>query len=566
MRIAVLMASILLAAGCYEQLKPGRCEKDSDCAAGLFCSQEMTAGVFHRCIAIDAGPGGDGGDASSSGCTQDRDCPVSTPVCGTGGTCVGCTTGATNVCATLHPTRPICAPAGACVECAANPDCPTATKPACDPVANVCVVCTSDDQCAGRAGPVTRPLSVSNDQLRHGIVIVLGGAIVVCLHTIRLPILRGPNLGLVGGGDAIEAVRRQITNVAGLEVPVLILGETGSGKELVARAINAGSPRVSAPFVAVNMAAVPSTTAADELFGHEKGAFTGAAQARPGYFAEADGGTLFLDEIAATPPDVQMMLLRVLETGEMRPLGSRRGRKVDVRVLAATDEDLEVAVRAGRFAEPLLQRLSGYQIRLPPLRERRDDIGLLLVHFLRKELGTVGEPERLDPRDPSERPWLSAEVVARIASSRLSGNVRELRNFARQVVISSRGQRFAEIDATVQGMLVALDAETGSSGERRLPSRPTKVSDEDIQAALRQHNYNFSAAAQALGIHRSTLYDRVRENPDVRSASDLSDPEVLDAHERHEGDVVAMAAQLRVSPKPLKARLTKLLSRRGRKT
>jgi two-component system, NtrC family, nitrogen regulation response regulator GlnG len=416
---------------------------------------------------------------------------------------------------------------------------------------------------AGRL--LTRPLQISADQLRSGIVVVLGSAVVVCLHAIRVPILRGPSLGLVGGGDAIELVRRQITNVAGLDVAVLILGETGTGKELAARAINAGSARASAPFVAVNMAAVPSTTAADELFGHEKGAFTGAGEARPGYFGEADGGTLFLDEIAATPPDVQKMLLRVLETGEVRPLGGRRGRKVDVRVLAATDEDLGMAVRTGHFAEPLLHRLSGYQIRLPPLRERREDVGSLLVHFLRRELAAVEELDRLDPRDPSERPWLGADVVARIASSPLPGNVRALRNLARQLVISSRGQRFAEIDATVQAMLRALDTATGSGGGLQRPRRPTKVSDEDIREALRKHNYNFSAAAEALGINRSTLYDRVRENSqDLRSASDLSDQEVLDAHERHEGDVAAMAAELRVSPKPLKTRLTETLARRRR--
>jgi hypothetical protein len=153
MRATVFMVSILLAAGCYEQLKPGRCEKDADCAAGLVCSQEMTAGVFHRCIAVDAGVGGDGGDASSSGCTQDRECSASMPVCGPGGACVGCDTGAADVCATLYPTRRVCAPAGACVECAADIDCPSAAKPACDPLTNVCVACTSDQQCAGRPGP-----------------------------------------------------------------------------------------------------------------------------------------------------------------------------------------------------------------------------------------------------------------------------------------------------------------------------------------------------------------------------------------------------------------------------
>jgi two-component system nitrogen regulation response regulator GlnG len=402
-------------------------------------------------------------------------------------------------------------------------------------------------------------LRIEREQLRAGVILTVGGSVVVCLHSIRAPILRGPPLGLVGGSDAIEAVRRQITKVADLTVPALIRGETGTGKELVARAIASGGARPVERFVAVNMAAIPPSTAADELFGHERGAFTGASDARGGYFAEADGGTLFLDEIAATPPDVQKMLLRVLETGELRPLGGRRARKVDVRVLAATDEDLEAAVRDGRFAEPLLHRLAGYQIRLPPLRERREDVGVLFVHFLRQELAAVGEPDRLDPRDAADRPWLGASEVARLASSALVGNVRGLRNIARQLVISSRGQRFAELDSTFQASLTAM--ETG--GTQIAPARATKVSDEQIREALRKNNYNFSAAADELGIHRSTLYDRVRQNPqDVRSASEISDDELLESHARHGADIAAMAAELRASPKPLKARLTEALARR----
>jgi two-component system nitrogen regulation response regulator GlnG len=406
---------------------------------------------------------------------------------------------------------------------------------------------------------LSEPLRLNADQLRAGVIITIGGAVVVCLHMLRVPVLRGPPLGIVGGSDAIEAVRRQITRVADLAVPALIRGETGTGKELVARAIATSGARPAERFIAVNMAAIPPSTAADELFGHERGAFTGASDARAGYFAEADGGTLFLDEIAATPPDVQKMLLRVLETQEVRPLGGRRSRKVDVRVLAATDEDLEAAVREGRFAEPLLHRLAGYQIRLPPRRERREDVGALFVHFLRQELAAVGEQDRLDPRDPAERPWLPAAEVARIASSALVGNVRGLRNIARQLVISSRGLPHAELDPTVQRLLDGIEASSPSANT----GRSTKVSDEQIRDALRRHNYNFSAAADELGIHRSTLYDRVRENPQgVRTAASLSEEELLAAHQKHAGDVPAMAAELRVSPKPLKARLTEMLARR----
>jgi two-component system nitrogen regulation response regulator GlnG len=412
--------------------------------------------------------------------------------------------------------------------------------------------------------PLLESRLLSEDELRAGVILVLGGAIVVCLHFARSPALRGPPLGIVGGGDAIEGVRRQIVKVADLDVSVLIRGESGTGKELVARAIATAGKSASGPFVAINMAAIPNTTATDELFGHEKGAFTGAAEARPGYFLEADGGVLFLDEIGAASAEVQSMLLRVLETGEIRPLGARRPRAVKVRVVTATDEDLEAAVRGGRFSEPLLHRLGGYQIRLPALRERREDIGTLFVHFLRQELATVGESDRLEPREPSERPWLRAADMARIAVAPFPGNVRQLRNIARQLVISSRGQSFATLDATIESALAGGDGGSRSSADASTRgARATRVTDEEIRDALRRHNFNFSAAAEALGIHRSTLYDRVRQNPqDVRSASDLSDDEILAAHARHAGDIAAMAAELRVSPKPLKARLTEVLARR----
>jgi two-component system nitrogen regulation response regulator GlnG len=259
------------------------------------------------------------------------------------------------------------------------------------------------------------------------------------------------------------------------------------------------------------------------------------------------------------------MLLRTLENWEVRPLGGRRQRRVNVRLIAATDANLEAAVEQGRFSGPLFERLSGYQIRLPPLRERREDIGPLFLHFLRQELAMTDELERLEPREPAEQPWLSAGDAARILRGSWPGNVRRLRNVARQLVISSRGHPFAQIDATVRELLVASG---GSSATAKTPSPPVlqgRVTDEEIQDALLANNYNYSAAAQALGIHRSTLYDRTRANPQgLRTAGELSDEEVLAAHERHGGDIAAMAKELRCSPKPLKNRLTEALDRRSR--
>ncbi|MEP6654274.1 MAG: sigma-54 dependent transcriptional regulator [Myxococcales bacterium] len=411
---------------------------------------------------------------------------------------------------------------------------------------------------------LVQPRRLTPDQLRVGVMITLADAIVVCLHLVETPILRGPAFGLVGNSDVMEGVRRQIDNVADLDVPVLIRGETGTGKELVARAVAAGSRRAQGPFVAVNMATIPPSTAADELFGHEKGAFTGASDARPGYFAEADGGTLFLDEIGTTPPDIQTMLLRVIEDGEVRPLGSRRPRKVNVRLLAATDADLESAAHEGRFAEPLLHRLSRYQVRLPALRERRMDVGPLFLHFLRKALETTGELARLAPRDPTERPWLDARDFARIARSPFPGNVRRIMNITHQLAISSRGKPAAVFDDALEELLRA--SPPGSlAGASEQVALSVRARDEDVGAALLRNNYNMAATAASLGINRSTLYDWIRRNPGVtRPVDDLTDQEVVDAYHRYGGDTAAMAAALRVPPKRLKRRLTEALRVSGK--
>ena len=199
-------------------------------------------------------------------------------------------------------------------------------------------------------------------------MLLLAGRIVLVLHPMPpAPAREVEGLGLTGDSAAMAQVRADVRRVADLEVAVLLRGETGTGKELVARAIHRRSPRRSRPYLAVNMGAIPPALAAAELFGAARGAFTGADQRRTGYFSQAHGGTLFLDEIGETPPEVQVLLLRALETGEIQPVGAEAPRRVDVRVLAATDADLEAAIAAGRFRAPLLHRLNGYEIRLPAL-------------------------------------------------------------------------------------------------------------------------------------------------------------------------------------------------------
>ncbi|HEU4537176.1 MAG TPA: sigma 54-interacting transcriptional regulator, partial [Polyangiaceae bacterium] len=182
------------------------------------------------------------------------------------------------------------------------------------------------------------------------------------------------------------------------------------------------------------MGAVPKELAAAELFGAARGAYTGSTHDREGLFRSAQGGTLFLDEVGEAPPEVQVMLLRALETGEVHPVGAKAPVAVDVRLVAATDANLESQIRDGRFKEPLLHRLAGYEIRLPPLRERREDIGPLFYHFARGELEATGEARRLAPADPYEAPWLPAPIAARLVRHPWPGNVRQLRNWARQIV------------------------------------------------------------------------------------------------------------------------------------
>jgi len=275
-------------------------------------------------------------------------------------------------------------------------------------------------------------------------------------------------------------VRAEIARVADLTLPVLLRGETGSGKELVARAIHQVGSR-DRPFIAVNIAAIPPSTAASELSGHARGAFTGAAGDHQGLFERADGGTPFLDEIGETPADVQPMLLRVLETGEVTPLGSTKSRNVTVRLIAATEAGLDTQVSEHGFRAALLHRLAGYQLVVPPLRDRRDDIGRLLV--------------------------------GRLARYAWPGNVRQLRNAARQLAISSRGADEVRADAALEKLL-AVSAVAPAPGAARRD--PADVTDDELLAALRANKWRAVGAATQLGLPRPTLYALIDRSKRIR--------------------------------------------------
>ena len=362
---------------------------------------------------------------------------------------------------------------------------------------------------------------------------------------------------MVGDSEAIERLRSEILRVSDLGVAVLLCGESGTGKECAARALAATSSRRDGPFLAVNLAAVPSSVAASELFGHAAGAFTGAVGAHAGFFGQADGGTLFLDEIGAGSLEVQAMLLRVLESGEIQPLGSDRRRLVDVRILAATDEDLELAVREGRLREALFHRLSGYELEVPPLRKRRDDFGRLLLHFLAEELRAVGEEQRVEElAGPS--PWLPPALVARMARYDWPGNVRQLANVVRRLVVASRGGSAVDEEALPAKLLDWTAVRAAVPPADQAAATMQAIGEEELRAALQENGWRINATARVLGISRTYLYSLIDRSSVLRKAKDVPAAEVRACHDACAGDLDAMVEQLQVSSRGIRLRLKEL--------
>ena len=417
---------------------------------------------------------------------------------------------------------------------------------------------------------VGAPRRFSPAELEHGVIIELSDRIALLLHqyTPREESETG-DLGLVGESVQIVRVREDIRRVAVLDVPVLIRGETGTGKELVASAIHEASARRDRPLVSVNLAALPAALAAAELFGATRGAYSGAARDQEGYFRRAHGGTLFLDEIGETSVDVQVMLLRALETGQIYALGAQRAEHVDVRVIAATDANLDAMVQHGQFRAPLLHRLAGYDIQVPPLRAWRDDIGRLLIHFLGLELAESGEAERLDRTGPA--PWLSMQQMVRLVRYDWPGNVRQLRNAARQIVIANRNRAEVVFPASLMRQIepsrpsARADGPAatagGQAGELDIASprrQPAEISEQELVDALRTYRWNIRATAVALQIPRTSLYRLIESSTRVRTAGDLDAEEICACHRATHGDLDAMVERLCVSKKALRRRIKEL--------
>lgn len=320
---------------------------------------------------------------------------------------------------------------------------------------------------------------------------------------------------IVWQGDAMRKIMAQLERVASSETRVCILGETGTGKELAARTLHERSARASGPFVALNCAAVPAELIETELFGHEKGSFTGAAGRHVGKFEQAEHGTLFLDEIGDMPLHMQAKLLRVLEEGEVERVGGEKAIRVDVRVLVATHRDLEAQVKDGRFRQDLFHRIYVFPLLLPPLRERRQDIPALVEHFAAQVCHQNGW---------KQVPFTSEAIEALQAHS-WPGNVRELRNMVERLMLLAPS---GEVDLQTVRLALPLnssDAATTFSDSGALADRVQAFEREVILTELKRNRYNMTSAARALHLERSHLYKKAEQlGIDLRAVRKEQDP------------------------------------------
>ena len=310
---------------------------------------------------------------------------------------------------------------------------------------------------------------------------------------------------LVGSSPVMSRLLAQIDRVAASETRVCILGETGTGKELVARAIHEKSPRHENAFITLNCAAVPAELIESELFGHEKGSFTGAAGRHIGKFEQAEGGTLFLDEIGDMPVSMQAKLLRVLEEGEVERVGGEKPTKVNVRVIVATHRNLEDLVKKNEFRRDLFHRIYVFPLFLPPLRERPEDFPDLLEHFARQVAAQNAWKEKV----------FSADAVATLRQYSWPGNVRELRNVVERLVLLSAEDIITADDAKLvlpaSESFAGAASTSGDLGQGTLVERTEAFEREVLLAEIRRHNFHMTNVARSLGLERSHLYKKCQQ-------------------------------------------------------
>lgn len=388
---------------------------------------------------------------------------------------------------------------------------------------------------------------LSHEQISAGVMVGLGRAIILCLHWMTVLPRQNTVNGLIGVGSAALKMRDLIHQVARTESAVLLLGETGTGKEVAARAIHALSKRADRPLISVNMAALNESLAAADLFGASKGAYTGATEKRSGFFHDAQDATLFLDEIGNAPAVIQPMLLRVLETGDYRPLGATRDVQSTARIIAATDQDLY----GGGFNPALLRRLESFVIHLPPLRQRREDIGLLIIHLMQSaafaDFAHCVLPYRL-ASDFANYDW--------------PGNVRQLRHILKRVLMGiSIGDvpAFSSLVDDAPPQRITQSAEAMSSTTERAPrTKLNSLSEEDVVNAMEKSDWYIQQAAQALGVSRPSMYKLLESNSRIRHVDQISEKEIHAAWQTSKKNIEACASLLKTPTDALKRHLREL--------
>jgi two-component system, NtrC family, nitrogen regulation response regulator NtrX len=320
---------------------------------------------------------------------------------------------------------------------------------------------------------------------------------------------------LVGSSSGMLELKSQIDRAAPTKATVLITGESGTGKELVAREIHRSSSRSNLPFIQVNCAAIPEELIESELFGHEKGSFTGAIRKQTGKFVAADGGTIFLDEIGDMSLRTQAKVLRVLQEGDVEPVGSAQVVKVDVRVIAATNKELTEEIRNGRFREDLYYRLNVIPIRTPPLRERKDDIGILAQHFA----GLFSQEHNYHPKK------FSPAALKALGDAQWRGNVRELRNLIERLVIMVPGEAIDVTDLPAEFFRTPTDIIASAMKLSTLQDFKDEAEKAFIVAKLREFGWNVSKTAEAIDTPRSNLYKKIEQYNIKREAGAGFTPE-----------------------------------------
>jgi len=392
-------------------------------------------------------------------------------------------------------------------------------------------------------------LEFSADQVEAGIAIMVENRIALVLHYREAVVSESiATYSIAGVSSKAIKLRNQITRSAIGNFNVLVTGETGSGKELVAAGIHHASDRCAEPYIAINAASLPGQLGASELFGAKKGAFTGANSDRQGYFGSAEGGTLFLDEIGDADRDIQVGLLRAIENQEITPIGAAKPSPINVRVIAATDTKLHEAIEEKRFSPALYQRLSQLHIKIPPLRERREDIGLLLSRFLQEGFARNG----LLAEKIAESQAMDSIAPFAFALIRYDwpGNVRQLRAVVEKALIDASFDGFFSVPESI-----ALDAPSPVPSKAKI--RPRDLSEEQIQEALSNYDYNYVKSAESLGISRAALYKLVQEKNLAPLAKNMDRHTIADALDRH-SSISQCAEALKVSEKSLAQRIKEL--------